>query len=157
MALGKLVKQAGFRQGYLEGMGEVRVRWQSGLGATVRGLYKNSFASMDFNLPFTLFSAGFTGVMNVLPFLLPFITQGWTRMAAAASLVMLMAVLAQTARSLGIRGSAALGIGGCAWFGGALLAWALVASAALTLSQGGVMWRGTLYPIELLRGRQVKL
>jgi cellulose synthase/poly-beta-1,6-N-acetylglucosamine synthase-like glycosyltransferase len=157
VGLGKLIKTAGFRQGLLDGSEEVRVRWQNGLWEAVRGLYKNSFASLDFNLPFTLFSAAMMLILNVLSYLLPFVTLGFTRGAAILALAVMFEVYTQSARSMGVRPSSALGIGLCAGFGGALFAWAMVASAVITLRQGGVVWRGTLYPISLLKGRQVKL
>ena len=157
MALGKLVKEAGLRQGYLEGEGEVRVRWQESLAATVRGLYKNSFASLDFDLAKTLVSAILVFGVNTFSFVLPFLTQGWSRIAAAAGLGFLLTVFYKGARILGNPRGAACGVALCAWAGGLLFTWVLVASAAITLRQGGVMWRGTLYPIRLLRDHQVRI
>jgi hypothetical protein len=157
MALGKLIKQSGFRQGLLDGSEEVRVRWQNGLGGTVRGLYKNSFASLDFNLLATGVAAGLMLALNVLPYLLPFVTPGVTRLAAILALALMVGVFAKTAQSMGVKPLPALAMGLMAGFGGTLFAWVLVASAALTYKQGGVVWRGTLYPISLLKGRQVKI
>ena len=157
MALGKLVKAAGFRQGFLEGEDEVRVRWQTGLAATVRGLYKNSFASLDFDLVKTLVATAFILIVNVLPFVLPLMTYGVTRFVALLSLAVLVAVYARGARTLGNSRRTSFLIGLCAGIGGLLFAWVLIASAALTLRQGGVVWRGTLYPTRLLKENQVRI
>ncbi|MBW3623576.1 MAG: glycosyltransferase family 2 protein [Armatimonadetes bacterium] len=158
MALGKRVKESGFRQGYLEGEDEVRVRWQTGLLATVRGLYKNSFASMDFSLAKTVFSVLFIFGVNVLTYALPFLTGGWTQRAAALGFVFLLAVYMRGARIL-LRCSrpVAIMVALCGGVGGLLFVWTLTASAVLTLRQGGVVWRGTLYPIALLRDHQVRI
>lgn len=157
MALGKLVKEAGFRQGYLEGEGEVRVRWQNGLAATVRGLYKNTFASLDFDLPKTVISAALILGVNAASFVLPFLTQGLARIASTIGLIFLLLVFYKGARILGHSRGMAFSVALCGWIGGALFAWVLVASAAITLRQGGVTWRGTLYPIRLLRDNQVRI
>src|SRR6266851_922924 len=50
MKLGKIVKQAGFRSG--EGIAQdfVTVRWHAGLGNLIRGVTKNFFAGLGYNL-----------------------------------------------------------------------------------------------------------
>ena len=157
MALGKLVKEARYRQGYLEGEGEVRVRWQTGLWATVRGLYKNSFASLDFDVAKTAVGTVMLLVLNVLAYVLPFLLGGWGRWAAAVGLAFLLTVYYKCARILGHSRPVAAGVALCGWAGGLLFAWVLVASAAITLRQGGVVWRGTLYPTRLLRENQIRI
>ncbi len=157
MALGWLVKRSGFRQGFLNGEGEVRVRWQHGFWAHVRGLYKNSFASMNFNLPFTLFAAAFILAVNTLAYLLPWLTTGASRLAACLGLALLLAVYYRFPRGQGRPALRSVGIAACGWFGGLMFAWVLLASAFVTLRRGGVAWRGTLYPTSLLRNRQVRL
>jgi glycosyltransferase involved in cell wall biosynthesis len=157
MALGKLVKGAGFRQSFLDGYGEVRVRWQNGLWAAVRGLYKNTFSTFDFSWLKTLGSALFVFVFNVLPYGLPLLTEGWTRWVAAFALAEVWLVYARSTQSLGRPFLFSCGVALGAGFGGALMVWLMLASAALTTLQGGVVWRGTLYPTQLLRNRQVRV
>lgn len=157
VALGKLVKTGGFRQGFLEAQGEVKVEWQSSLGATVRGLYKNAFASIDFSVAKAAGTVATFLALNVLPYVLPFVTAGRARLAACGALACLMTVAARAARKLQQGWPTAAGVAVLSWFGGALMAWIVAASTAVTLRQGGVLWRGTLYPMRLLRDGQVRV
>ena len=157
MALGKLLRTAGYRQGFLEGQGEVRVRWQTGFLATIRGLYKNSFASLDFSLTKTLFSAVFILGINTVICAMPFITHGFLRSLYAAASLLMLGVYYVSGRVLGISSGRAVASALGAPLGGVLFAWTLLASAFITLRQGGVQWRGTLYPIKLLKGRQIRI
>jgi glycosyltransferase involved in cell wall biosynthesis len=157
LALGKLLKRAGFRLGYRDGTGEVKVRWQPNLRSAVRGIYKNSFASMNFNVPVVAFSAASVLLLNIYPFFALFHAIGWRRVACGLALAALLAVYYLSARRLGASRREAAGIAVCSWFGGALMAWAMVASAWITLRNGGVNWRGTFYPISTLKGKQVRL
>jgi glycosyltransferase involved in cell wall biosynthesis len=157
VALGKLVKRAGFRSGFADGKGEVKVRWQPSLAATVRGLYKSTFASMDFSLIKTAISIFFIFVLNVYVYLLPAILTGWRNALAWFALACCLFTFGRTARLIGTSLPVAVGIACCAWFGGALFVWLMIASAWITLARGGVTWRGTFYPSRLLRKNQVRI
>ncbi|MBI3271221.1 MAG: glycosyltransferase [Planctomycetes bacterium] len=157
VALGKLVRDAGFPRGFLDGRDEVRVRWQDGLVATVRGLYKNCFASLDFSAAKSAVGVAAILFMMMGPFALPWLTAGAPRVAAFVALAALLGVYTNAARQLGRSFPYAVGVACCAWFGGLLMGWILTASTVLTLRQGGIRWRGTLYPTALLRDRQVRV
>lgn len=157
MALGKLLQQAGCASRVADGRDLVSLRWYEGLGSALRGLHKNAFASMQFSLPVTLLSAAGLLLMNGLPWLAPWLTHGPTRAAAMAALALLCLCYYQSARALGRPRHVSLVVALLNGLAGLMFAWVLVSSAAVTLRQGGVRWRDTLYPLEELRSAQVRL
>lgn len=157
LALGKLIKRRGFRQGFLQGKGEVMLPLPPTLAELVRGLYKNSFASFNFNPLLSLASAYFIFRLNVYSFARPWLTTGSDRIASVIALGCLWLAYTQASRLLGRSFRESIGIALMAWSGGLLFVWTLLASTLLTLRQGGVVWRGTLYPTRLLKEHQVKV
>lgn len=157
VALGKLVRDVGLPRGFLDGYGEVSVEWQPNLVAMIRGLYKNTFPAMNFNVGESIAGILATLAATALTFVAPFATDGWTQTAAMTALGMQVAVFTSAAIALRRPWWYAFAVGLCSWFGGLLLSWIMAVSMLLTLVQGGVVWRGTLYPMRLLRERQVRV
>ena len=145
--LGKVVKDAGFRSGVAKGGNAVSVHWHSGVANIVRGTTKNFYAATGFRL-WVAFAQMFSLVaLCVLPWVaLPFV-HGWARAFAAFSV--LIPIIAQ--------GGAALEFGVSPLYalthpiGALIMAWMLANSTIVTLRQGGIVWRGTFYPIEELK------
>jgi cellulose synthase/poly-beta-1,6-N-acetylglucosamine synthase-like glycosyltransferase len=147
MRLGELVKQEGFRQRVAFGLGLLRLRWVFGATGMVENLTKNGFAILKFNVWFLLLAVCGILLLNVAPFVGALLTPGWGRLgflAAMAAIVMIYV--------------------GMSWYsdippryavlhpiGAVLFCYALLRSTVLTLRQGGVAWRGTLYPLSELR------
>ena len=159
--LGRLLKESGARQRLFFGRGLVLCRWQKSALAVVKGLEKNFFGGFDYSLVKTAIvwlllaastfgpTALFLGALGggVLP--------GETRSATAAVAALLVQLLSV------VVGHAAFGDRNGGRFAAVLLfpaGFALVLAAIAnstwrTLRRGGVVWRGTLYPLaELRRG-----
>jgi glycosyltransferase involved in cell wall biosynthesis len=148
MKLGKLLKSSGFHSGVAVADGYVRVRWLKGLGNITRGLTKNVFAGMGFQI----WKAVGTFAVTLLLSILPFFALAWTHgvaldLAIAASAG---AILCNTAVLLALGGESAL-YALAHPFGGAVFAWISIRSMAVTLWRGGIVWRGTFYPLDELR------
>jgi len=151
MKLGLVLRRGGFRtRGFLAGR-EVRAAWGRSAREILRLLEKNQFAFLGFDIAATV------------------------AIVAAGSALWI-------AGPLGFVHGGAFGIlAGCAWFALAIPAglaaardgesplhavWAplgtpillasIVRSAWTTLRRGGVVWRGTLYPLSELRARRVR-
>lgn len=77
MKLGKLVKLAGLRSGVGIAQEAVVVRWHAGAGNLIRGVTKNFFAALGYNLPFVILAVSGTLLMNVAPFLGVIFGHGW--------------------------------------------------------------------------------
>ena len=147
MKLGQMVKEHGYRQNVAFGRDLIRLHWAPGALGVVNNLTKNAFAVMNFNLAKTLGAAFLMLVLNVGPWLGLALAPGWARLGYG------LAVVAIGLLYLGMSWFSPI-----SWFyfvtnpvGGMMFAYILLRSAFLTLARGGVVWRGTLYPLDELR------
>jgi hypothetical protein len=147
--LGKLLKQHGAKQALLRADGLVSVRWQPSAWGVITGLEKNGFAALNYSVirlavitlvyfvglfaPYAvvaacpdLRSSGFLAAILTLHLMYGFIGH-YLGAGAAVFFVLPLA-------SLG-------------------MAFAFWRSSWITLRQGGVRWRDTFYPLDVLRER----
>jgi glycosyl transferase family 2 len=147
MKLGKLAKEAGVRSGVGKAGHAVSVHWHAGVGEMIRGTTKNFFAASGFKLRILSLQVFGLLLMCVFPMLaLPF-THGWTRMLAAVAVGVPLVLESGIALELGASPLYALTYP----LGALFFAWMLARSAIVTLWQGGIVWRGTFYPLEELK------
>jgi len=149
MKLGKLVKDGGFRSGAAKAGGAVSVHWHAGVGNMIRGTTKNFFATSGYKLWLTGVHIFGLLLMCVFPVVaLPF-THGWARGFDAIAVGLPLIIAAGAARQFGAPGFYALTYP----IGALIFVWMLARSTIVTLWQGGIVWRGTFYPLdELKRG-----
>jgi glycosyltransferase involved in cell wall biosynthesis len=149
MKLGKIVKQAGFRSTVGLAQDTVTIRWHAGLGNLVRGVTKNFFAALGYNVPLVLAATITMLLLNFAPFIVIFTSHGWIRIFAAVSVA--IAIGFHTGVNIVMRVSPLYAL--THPIGALLFCYMLLRSTAVTLWQGGVTWRGTFYPLdELKRG-----
>ncbi len=145
--LGKLVKLEGLTQDVLNGDGQLAVRWHHGLRGVIRGLEKNAFAGFDYSLAWL---AGCT-----VPLLLGIVLMyagaaaapGLDRagyLAAAAMVHLAFAILLWRGR-VNPALTVLLPVMGLVFY------YIIYRATYLTLHRGGIVWRGTLYPLSDLR------
>jgi glycosyltransferase involved in cell wall biosynthesis len=147
MKLGKIVKLARFRSGVGVALNYVSVCWHLGLRNLVRGMEKNFFAGAQFRVHVAALQILGLLVMNVLPLAGLFFGHGWIRALAAISV--LIAVCFHLGVDLVMRVSPLYCV--TLPLGAAIFAYMLLRSMVITLRQGGIVWRGTFYPLEDLR------
>jgi hypothetical protein len=148
LRLGREIKHAGYRQHMVFGRDLIRLHWAAGAIGMVNNLTKNIYATFRFR-PLLLLGAwlallvfcGFPLVGLFLPGSLIRITNFLT--------VLMIALLYQQASLFYNRISVA-------WVftfpvALALVLYAMLRSMILTIRQGGVVWRGTFYPLSELR------
>jgi len=146
LRLGFTIKRAGYRQRVVVGDGLLRLRWIEGALGLVRLLEKNGFAAMRYRVGLAV--AAFVGlaVQVVLP-LTAIASGGWNTVAGVLIYVGIAGTIAAN-RSVNQAS---------AWMAvlfapaTAVLLYALMRSMILTLRRNGVVWRGTLYPLDELR------
>ena len=149
MKLGKIVKQAGFRSCVGLAQDAVVIRWHAGLGNLVRGVTKNFFAALGYNLPLVLLATIVMLLLNVAPFIAIFAAHGWIRIFAAIAVT--IAIGFHVGVNIVMRVSPLYAL--THPLGALLFCYMLLRSTAVTLWHGGVTWRGTFYPLnELKRG-----
>jgi glycosyltransferase involved in cell wall biosynthesis len=144
LGIARRVKRAGLRQRVAFGRGLVNVHWAPGALGVVEVLTKNIFSAFQFRIPLLLFACGWLVAFCALPVVV--IVPGLLLPAVltAFSVALLYVGLG---RHSGISAwNAAL-----APFAALLLVYALLRSMVTTLRQGGVVWRGTFYPLAELK------
>ncbi len=149
--LGKLVKMNGYRQDVVMAMDLMHVPWYSSVGELIRGLEKNAFSGIDYNVPLLVFSSLFALTMHFGPFVAVFFTTGLTRWLFAAVICVLLAMGAQSANQGKLRMSAALG------FPVVVLLFVYIQwrTMVLNLWHGGIRWRGTFYSLAELKANKI--
>ncbi len=147
MKLGKVIKKSGFRSGLGSAEESIRLRWYSGAGNIVRGLTKNMFAAMSFSVPLAFFHLGQMFFATVAPLLGLVLAGGWARVFAGASVAVMILFHAGACRRMKVSYWYAL----TDPLGMLILSYIVMRSMIVTLARGGVVWRGTFYPIEELR------
>ena len=146
LRLGFEVKRQGYRQRVAFGRDLVRVRWAVGAIGMVRNITKNMFAVFRFRILVTLGACAGMAVFCLSPFAA--LAGGWwMRCATAVVMAMLLLLYRYYRQFTGISVWYALTFPLAAL----LVLYAILRSMMLTLARGGVMWRGTLYPLADLR------
>jgi glycosyltransferase involved in cell wall biosynthesis len=147
MKLGKIVKLGGFRSSVAVAQHFVSVEWHLGLGNLVKGLEKNFFAGAQFRVSTVALQILALLGMNVLPFIGLIAGHGWVRGFAAIS------VLISLCFHLGV--DLVMRVSPLYCFtlplGATVFSYMLLRSTIVTLRQGGIIWRGTFYPLDELR------
>jgi len=147
MKLGKAVKEGGHAQRCVFGRGLLSIRWAKGAMGVVENLTKNMFAVLSFQWWRATGSACALVFLNLMPFAGVVLAHGWGRLPYAVALASMFGIYV-----------------GMSWMSdvpayyfalhpvsSALFVYILLRSMVLTLGRGGVVWRGTFYPLEELR------
>jgi len=147
MKLGKLVKNAGFRQRNVFGGDLISIRWARGAMGIINNLTKNFFAILSYQWWRTLLSAFALAFLNLGPFLGVWLAHGWARVPYAIAMASIFLIY------LGM--SWRLSVPPYYFFlhpvSSVLFIYTLLRSTFLTLWNDGIEWRGTKYPLEELR------
>jgi hypothetical protein len=154
LKLGLLLRRRGVAQGCLDADGLVSVRWQNGLLATLRGLEKNAFAGCEWRGSLAVLAVLLVLASTVLPYLpLVLPLAAWTHPLAVIAAGLPLLAVGLSAR----RVSGGSGLEGClAPLAALALAGVIAWSTVLTLARGGILWRGTFYPLNELRRNCVR-
>ena len=147
MKLGKLVKNAGYAQRNVFGHDLISLRWVKGAMGMVENLTKNFFAILSFQWQRTVGSVFMLLFLNLMPFLGIWLAHGWAHLPYAIALASMAGLYI-----------------GMSWMsdvpayyfflhpvGTVMFAYILLRSMILTLSQRGIFWRGTFYPLDELK------
>jgi hypothetical protein len=154
LKLGLVLRRSGVPQGVVSGGALVSVRWQHGFRRSALGLVKNGFAAAEYRVGVALAVAGWAIFLGLGPALLAALPAGpAARATAGAALAVSAIVHGGTARRVAA-GSGAEGV--LMPLMSTVLGAVLLASAAAAGLRGGVLWRGTLYPLERLRAGCVR-
>lgn len=150
MRLGQRVKLLGLRQDVLGAQDLLEVDWYPSVPAAVRGLEKNSFAAADYDLGRMLATVAFILLTTVLP-----VVAVW-RAGRTPRRLLAGAIAAQSANYIYVNREArrpAQVTLPVLPLTALLFCYTFLRSTLLALRQGGIRWRGTLYPLDELRSQ----
>lgn len=152
--LGMLLKESGARQRLWSGLGVVSCPWQRGVGPMLRGLEKNFFAGVNYSLFAVAWQSALTAALQFGPLALalgggsPWLVVPWVVQQG-----FLLAALGAESDRIGHSGPAL-------WLLYPLAVPLILAafwnSTLTTLVRGGIRWRDTFYPLDLLRTGSVR-
>jgi hypothetical protein len=145
--LGKRLKASGARQevGFSDGL--VRVRWAEGVAGIMENLTKNGFAIFGYAAGQTLASVAMILLLLAWPAAGLLVGPWGPRLLCAYALASMVWVV-RTLRPVP-QGSPLYGLAFPA--AGLIMSYTILRSMVRTYRQGGVIWRGTLYPLADLR------
>ena len=148
MSLGVLVVNKGYKQGLgISGKGFITVKWYENLFAQLKGHEKNAFVFANYSVVAVLAVFLYVLLVSVYPFFGLFLGPIWARALCGVSVLSLFAVYNYLANYLNISRSSVLfhPISALLYIG------TVINSMVKTLSRGGIEWRGTFYPLEVLK------
>jgi hypothetical protein len=149
--LGLLVRRAGGKTRAFIGGNDVECHWGSSVRGMIKLMEKNYFAAIDYRTGFAVGGAIVVLLLTSLTIAGPF-TVTWAGIAAPLAWFSLALPAGVCARRLGWRIAAAL----VTPLIFPVVFYAFLNSAAVTIRQGGVRWRGTFYSLDQLREGSVK-
>lgn len=149
--LGKIIKQAGFRQSLRVALSGLSLKWYRSFGELVRGFEKNVLAGVDYRVTVVVASVVAMLAHDVVPIALVLVGE------PAVGLLGLVAYsLSASSMALHFRQTR------IAWryapllpLAALLLPYIFARSAWLTIYRGGIVWRDTFYPLAELKRNSV--
>jgi hypothetical protein len=145
--LGKLVKLAGFRSGLAASDTFIQLRWQNSFRQMIGGLMKNLYAGFNYRAADALLSMLAIVAISILPFAGLFLTTGSARIACIVAVI--AAVSLEGALIRVTHKSALYGLSHP--IGAAVFIYMTIRAVTITVKRGGIVWRGTFYPLDELR------
>ena len=145
LGLGRRIKRAGLAQRIAFGRGLVRVHWASGVNGLVNVMTKNLFSALRFYVWLALLVCLWILAFCVAPGAALFWTP--TRVPAILACAAITWAYRLMGRPSGLSTWTVLALP----FSALIFVFTLLRSTFTTLRQGGVIWRGTFYPLAELR------
>lgn len=152
--LGRRLRAFGFRQRVLNGNELLSVEWYPSLGTAISGLEKSMYPSLEYRVVDATGVLLYLAATMVWPFVGVLIVGGIDRVLLAIVVACLVAGLLETYRqsmSPTLTPSAIL-VAVLLPFGAACFGYAIIRSVYLAETRG-IRWRGTIYPLSLLRAQ----
>jgi hypothetical protein len=146
--LGKCMKRNGGNADCLLSGPLVHVRWVVGIQGLINGLTKNMFAGFGFQASYAIAGALTIFVMAAWPIIGIFDGPMGARLLCAGAFAMMLGA-ADMATPAMLEFSPLYGL--AFPFGALIFLYILFRSMFFTLHQGGIVWRGTFYPLQDLR------
>ena len=145
LGLARRIKLTGLAQRFVYGRDMVSLHWAAGMNGIADVMTKNVFAVFRYRIAMVAVGCVWLAVFCILPFFAVWSTP--FTLPAALVIGALAAGYIMVGRHSGLNAWNVL----FAPFGAAFFIVVLLRSMVITLRQGGVVWRGTFYPLAELR------
>ena len=145
VTLGRRMKAAGMRQRVAFAPGLVLVHWAKGGFGLLNGMTKNLFSAFNFQPLLLLLACGWIGVFCLLPL------AGLVWLPTVLPALVILSCIGATYRVMGAESQIDARYAWLYPLGAVGLMFALLRSMVVVLVKGGVVWRGTYYPLRDLR------
>ncbi len=145
--LGKIIKQGGFRQDCYLGYDFVTVPWYETPVAMIKGLMKNLFALYNFRIIPAFIAVLLVIAVSILPLWGFLFSHGLAAGLFLSTVIFRLASFMYGARAMGY----SLWYFPWSFITPYVTVFMIVKSVWLTLKNNGIEWRGTHYPLALLR------
>ena len=149
--LGKLFKSRGFRQECMVGHGLVAVEWYSTLFAMMDGVMKNMLAGYHYSLGLVVVGILVQMLLGILPLWGLLFSQGAVRMLFGLAVCLRLFSFVMGGRRVGIKPWHACWILVTTY----ICIYMTIKAVAVTLFRGGINWRGTFYPLSVLKSNRM--
>jgi hypothetical protein len=149
MKLGEAVKLCGLAQRVAIGLDLLSVSWVRDAPEMVRNLTKNFFAVTHYKWWLAVGASMALLLLHVVPFVAVVIAPHWSRLGFAVAVLAIGTVYVRISRHSAISPVYLL----LHPLSALVFVFILLRSMTLTLWQGGVVWRGTKYRLNDLRGQ----
>jgi hypothetical protein len=152
VGMGLLIKRAGGKSVFAMAQKLISVDWYPSIAAMFVGLEKNLFgAGSHYQIIRLLIMVAVMWLFVLAPFIVLAVeTPVWLTLFALATLLWIPAIMV----TLKIRSTARLSVGLFIPVGQVMISLMMLWSAITCLLRGGIIWRGTLYPIKQLKKYQ---
>ncbi len=145
--LGKLIVKKGFCQGVVFGKGLLRLEWYQNLRGVFKGVEKNIFALFDYSIAKVMLSV----VLSTLFFVYPFLgTMLGNIISKALNLLTILIIFTMYGYNSSYFGNP--------WFyaffhpiTALIVNYSVLMATIKTILRNGIEWRGTKYPLKLLK------
>jgi glycosyltransferase involved in cell wall biosynthesis len=151
IGLGRRIKRAGLAQRIAFGRGLVSLHWASGVGGLVSVMTKNLWAAFRFYISLALLGCLWLLLFCVAPAIGLFFAP--TRIPA----ILTLAAVAYAYRLLSRHSDISTWNALFFPFSALVFIFTLLRSMLITIKQGGIIWRGTFYPLAELRKNAASL
>ena len=151
--LGRRLRGFGFRQRVLNGSAVLSVEWYPSLRAAIAGLEKSLYSSMEYRLVDAVAAIAFLVATMVWPFAGVLLLDGLDRVLLGIVVACLVVGLLETYRqAMGPLSAIAIVLALLMPVSALVFGYAIARSVILA-ERRGIRWRGTVYPLAVLRGQ----
>lgn len=151
LQLGMLLKKEGYRQRIVTALQLIEVEWYGSLQEAFVGLEKNTFAGLNYRISMVFFAIFGVFTTNVLPFITIFSGNKTIALLSLGNILLSGIHYFMIIRRMTVFSPALFLV---LPLTALLFIYSIIRASWLTFKRGGIVWRGTTYPLSKLRDHE---